>query len=77
MADESNYYYHIHSKSTDGSSWHIVHTIEDLSEFFRSREGCGGYGIEYTVTRPYGWDEEERKELARLKAKYEPEEPKS
>lgn len=32
------------------------------------------YGTEITINQKYGWDEQERKELARLKKKYEPEE---
>lgn len=71
--DSENYFYRIHYKSRTASFWHVVHTIQDVTNWLESREADLS-GVEITLLREYGWDEQERKELERLKKKYEPEE---
>lgn len=71
--DMDNYYYNIHRESSLSSSWRVCHTLEDVHQFFLDHEENLS-GVTITVEQQYGWDEKERKELARLKKKYEPEE---
>lgn len=73
MADDmENYYYDVHYSSGTVSFWKVCHTLKDVNQFLADREDRLS-GVEITIKQSYGWDEQERKELARLKAKYEPE----
>jgi hypothetical protein len=71
-ADAEDYYYNVHFKSRTVSFWEVCHTLDDVHSFLVDRADCLS-GVEVTIQQAYGWDEQERKELARLKAKYEPE----
>lgn len=72
MDDMENYYYRVHYKSSTGSFSDVLHTLDDVMSWLKDREDRLS-GVEVTIEQKYGWDEQERKELARLKAKYEPE----
>lgn len=72
MENESdNHYYRVHYKSNTISSWEVCHTLEDVHKFLLARAGKLS-GVIITIEQEYGWDEQERHELARLKEKYEP-----
>lgn len=73
METENNYYT-VHYKSSTVSFTNIFHTLDEVFKDLRDREESDKLsGAEITICQKYGWDEQERKELARLKAKYEPE----
>lgn len=74
--DLENYYYWIHYKSSTMSFSDVLHTLPEVNEWLREREDRLS-GVEITIKQEYGWDEKEREELARLKAKYEPDQPTS
>lgn len=67
-----NTYYKIYYHSSTTSFTNIYHTIDDVAkEMKRWGDDNGFFGAELTVTAHLGWDEQERKELERLKSKYE------
>lgn len=69
-----NYYYTEHYKSSTINFTNIFHTLDEVFADLHNREESDSLsGVEITISQKYGWDEQERKELARLKAKYEPE----
>lgn len=69
-----NYYYTEHYRSSTVSFTNIFHTLNEVFADLRYREESDKLDdVEITIRQKYGWDEQERKELARLKAKYEPE----
>lgn len=70
---DDNYFYRLHYKSSTASFWETFHTRSELYAFLNRYNDKRLSGVELTIIQDYGWDEQERKELARLKAKYEPE----
>lgn len=68
-----NNYYTIHCSSNTGSFTNVYHTLEEAFRYLKDRENADNLsGTEITVSQQYGWDDQERKELKRLKEKYEP-----
>lgn len=73
MNDEKDdYYYQVQYKSPTGSSWSTAHTFDDLIALLLMYSEELPSNAELKIIRQYGWDEVERKELERLKKKYEP-----
>lgn len=72
MSKDMDYYYSIHWKRGLDGFWtmSVCHTLEDIHQFIVNREEELSGAI-VIIERHYGWDEQEHKELARLKKKYE------
>lgn len=72
MSKDENSYYRVYWKSSTVSFGESLRDLDAVHKWLSAREDRL-YGVEIRIEQRSGWDEVERAELARLKAKYESE----